>query len=123
MAVGAFRSYLSASLAYVVAAVLLTFALVPTLGLTGAALAGAAGALVRNVVIALLLRRLRFPSLSPLWAAWLSTLGALCVAWYWDPSRMVGALLVVVFIAVFAIAARVRPAEVQALARRALGKT
>ena len=73
VAIGAFRSYLTASMVYVVTTVALTIAVVGPFGLPGAALAATIGALLQQSVIQWLIRRETGLRLS----------GRLAAAWIW----------------------------------------
>jgi O-antigen/teichoic acid export membrane protein len=119
-ALGAFRAYLAASAVYVAVAVALIAILVPALGLPGAALAMTGGAFVRQAGILLVLRRMGFPRLPRLWAAWLCALAAVGIGWWLDPGRALAAILVLVLCLAFAWLGRVTLEEIRVTMRRLL---
>jgi len=121
-AVGAFRGYLAASLAYVVLAVSLTVGLVPLLGVRGAALAVTAGAFVRQSAILLVLRRLGLPQIPRVAASWLCSLGSLVLAWWLAPSRLLASVLWLGCMAAFVIAGGVTYEELRVITRRLAGR-
>lgn len=123
IALGAFREYTVASLVFVVSAVALTCVLVPTLGLTGAALAIPAGALIQETALSFLLRRrfgFRVPNRARI--SWACGVAAVIIAFYLDPGRLVAAAAVILFLILFALASRITPSEITGLTLRLLGK-
>jgi O-antigen/teichoic acid export membrane protein len=120
-AIGAFRSYLAASLIYVTLAVTLTVGLVPWLGLRGAALAVPVGALVRQTAILFVLRRLGLPRIPRIAAAWLCSLVALGLSLWLAPSRLWAALLWLACVFAFAVSGRLTLAELRVSGRRLVG--
>lgn len=113
VAFGAYRAYLVVSSVYVVAAIALVFALIPSLGLTGAAWAATASSLAHAAAVMGVLRyRLRFRERTRGVVSTGVLLAASAVATIVQPGRAVGAGLAILFLAAFVVAGRVTRAEV-----------
>lgn len=114
VAFGAYRSYLAASLVYVVAAVALVTGLIPLFGLPGAAWAGAASSLANALAVTVVLRvRLGFRVPGRIVAAFGTVAVAVFVAILLEPGRPLAALLLAVSVAAFAVAGRVTRREIE----------
>jgi O-antigen/teichoic acid export membrane protein len=121
VAFGALRTYLAVSVVYVVASVALNAALVPVLGLTGAALATTLSTAVQAIAVAWVVRRmgLVLPA-STLWGSVLGV-GTLLFALWMEPGRPVSALAWAVGSGAFAWVSGLTWAEARRLAARLLG--
>ncbi len=123
VALGAVRAYLLASIAYVLAALGLTFGLIPSLGLIGAALAATLGAWLNQLVVATVLRaRFGFRIPGRIHVAWACCGSATLSAWGFDPGWIASAALCVLFLGVFAFAGRVSRHEIVTAVRRLAGR-
>jgi O-antigen/teichoic acid export membrane protein len=121
VALGAFGSYVLASLIYVASAFGLLAILVPPFGLIGAAWATVLGALVQQTAIIIVLRfRLGVRIPSRVHAAWVVGFAAAATAVWLDPGRLAAVGLFVGFLAVFALLGRVTIDEARSLALRLL---
>jgi hypothetical protein len=78
------------------------------------------GVVVRQAGILLVLRRMGFPRVPRLWAAWLCALAAVGVGWWLDPGRALAAILVLVLSLAFAWLGRVTLEEIRVTMRRLL---
>lgn len=122
-AFGAFRSYLTVSLVFVIVATALTLGLVPTLGTVGGALSMALAALIQQAAIGFVLRtRLGFRTPTRVTAAWFTVVTASAVTIWLDPGRLAATFLGVVFLGMFAWLGRVTVDELRSLSRKAIGR-
>lgn len=121
-ALRAMRTYLAASVVYVTAAVALAAILVPSLGLTGAALAATLGAAVRQGTIVIVLRRLGFPRLRRLGVAWMCAASAAALAVWRDPQRPEALVEWLALTLVFAWLGRIKPDEMKLVVQRLFGR-
>jgi len=123
VALGAVRVYLLASVLYVLAALGLTFGLIPTFGLGGAAWAALVGAWLNQTVVGAVLRlRLGFRVPMRVHVAWMCCLGASLASWLLDPGRGTSAAFLILFLALFVLAGRVSGQEIATALRRLLGR-
>lgn len=115
-AIGAFRTFLLASLVFVITALALILTLVPWIGLPGAAIAMTLSSFVQQVALMVLLRR-RFQVRMPrgTFTAWLCGVAAAAVAIGLRPGRVASAVVAIVILLVFVLVAGVKPAEVKHL--------
>jgi len=121
-ALNEYRGLMIMSLSFAVLALIATSLLVPLFGLRGAAVAMTASALMRQSAILLLIRRLGFPPVPRIAAAWGCALTALGLAWWLSPSRLVAAGLWLAGVVAFAFLGRVSREELGVTFRRLLGR-
>lgn len=121
---GAFRTYLVASVVYVAVAAALAVALVPHLGLVGAALATTGGEMVQyGCLDAALRRRFGLRLGTRVYAAWAFGLAVCAAAVLLHPGRALSGVLLLAALALYAWVGRITAEEVGGLFRRLLSRS
>ena len=122
LAVGVFRSYLRASIVYVVVAMALLALLVPGWGVRGAAAAMALGAFARQSATAAVVRKEGFALPARVAVAWGCAAADLAGMLVFRPERPAAVGLFAILLVAFALLGRVRGEELRRIARWGLGR-